>query len=397
MRSIIDKSVYLKYIFISPNKIIGPLSHYKFDFKNCEDNQELYDLITSSGASCIGISRKAPNGAFPGSAGIFNPYDHKLTAGGSTSGGGVSVAIGESDFSIGSDAGGSIRIPASFCGLYGYMMERSINPVQTQTAIWSGFMTRSLNTLQKIMYVIAPSYINPMYSPNERLKILIVSDLTPGIEIIPGFPEINLDGPILSTWKDFTLSLKLEEAQLIYTQSPLPNIAQSFLVKWIDAFKGSGSSPLNGEINDLTLNDDQTMYKYIHGPRQYYSDRWADMLQSAKKDLKEALHIMNNLFDQFDIILTPTVLCNPWPQEFCCPTFSPELTKELSLAPNLIDSRFNPYLVLANIVPNSLAMVCPTGSKHLNIPLSYHLMTRTTSIPGEATNKLFYFLKNVKH
>ena len=48
-----------------------------------------------------------------------NPYDLTRTPGGSTGGGAASVATGSSPITVGGDFGGSIRIPAAFCGLYG--------------------------------------------------------------------------------------------------------------------------------------------------------------------------------------------------------------------------------------------------------------------------------------
>jgi len=49
-----------------------------------------------------------------------NPWDLKRTPGGSTGGGAASLAAGLSYLSIGSDIGGSIRVPAHFCGVYGH-------------------------------------------------------------------------------------------------------------------------------------------------------------------------------------------------------------------------------------------------------------------------------------
>jgi amidase len=50
---------------------------------------------------------------------VHNPWRHGYSAGGSSSGSAVSVATGDVDMSIGCDQGGSIRMPSSFCGIYG--------------------------------------------------------------------------------------------------------------------------------------------------------------------------------------------------------------------------------------------------------------------------------------
>lgn len=49
-----------------------------------------------------------------------NPWNLDMTPGGSSAGSAASVACGVTPFAIGSDGGGSIRIPAAHCGLYGF-------------------------------------------------------------------------------------------------------------------------------------------------------------------------------------------------------------------------------------------------------------------------------------
>ena len=50
---------------------------------------------------------------------VHNPHKMGYSAGGSSSGSGVVVATGEVDMAIGGDQGGSIRMPGSWCGIYG--------------------------------------------------------------------------------------------------------------------------------------------------------------------------------------------------------------------------------------------------------------------------------------
>ncbi|MBT7613744.1 MAG: hypothetical protein HN577_11090, partial [Rhodospirillaceae bacterium] len=49
-----------------------------------------------------------------------NPWNLDVTPGGSTGGGAAAVAAGLSPLELGRDIGGSIRIPAAFCGIYGH-------------------------------------------------------------------------------------------------------------------------------------------------------------------------------------------------------------------------------------------------------------------------------------
>ncbi|MEF2278690.1 amidase [Deinococcus sp. YIM 134068] len=55
-----------------------------------------------------------------GFGGTANPFDLARMSGGSSSGAAVSVALGQVNFALGTDTGGSIRVPAAWCGVVGY-------------------------------------------------------------------------------------------------------------------------------------------------------------------------------------------------------------------------------------------------------------------------------------
>lgn len=59
-----------------------------------------------------------------------NPWNLARTAGGSTGGGGAAVAAGLSYLEIGSDFGGSIRVPAHFNGIFGHRGTRNVIPTE---------------------------------------------------------------------------------------------------------------------------------------------------------------------------------------------------------------------------------------------------------------------------
>jgi aspartyl-tRNA(Asn)/glutamyl-tRNA(Gln) amidotransferase subunit A len=73
---------------------------------------------------------------------VLNPRDPRMVAGGSSGGSAVAVAAGMCDWAIGSDTGGSIRIPASLCGVVGF--KPALGSIATAGVIP---LSRSLDTL----------------------------------------------------------------------------------------------------------------------------------------------------------------------------------------------------------------------------------------------------------
>jgi aspartyl-tRNA(Asn)/glutamyl-tRNA(Gln) amidotransferase subunit A len=73
---------------------------------------------------------------------VRNPHDPRMVAGGSSGGSAVAVATGMCDWAIGTDTGGSIRIPASLCGVVGF--KPALGSIDTTGVIP---LSRSLDTL----------------------------------------------------------------------------------------------------------------------------------------------------------------------------------------------------------------------------------------------------------
>ncbi|MFD5094571.1 amidase [Amycolatopsis thailandensis] len=95
-----------------------------------------------------------------------NPHDLSTTAGGSSGGSAAAVAAGMGELSVGTDGGGSIRIPASFCGIVGLKPTHGRIPLFPASPFGplshAGPMARSVDDTALLLDVLAmPDYRDP--------------------------------------------------------------------------------------------------------------------------------------------------------------------------------------------------------------------------------------------
>ena len=98
---------------------------------------------------------------------VRNPFDGSRTAGGSTGGGAAAVASGMAAFDWGTDFGGSIRLPAAFCGVVGVRLSASLWPVEREhfprltprfySFCGMGPLTRDVATARRVVAALAPA------------------------------------------------------------------------------------------------------------------------------------------------------------------------------------------------------------------------------------------------
>jgi amidase len=94
-----------------------------------------------------------------------NPHYPDRVPGGSSSGSAVAVAAGLVDFAIGTDTGGSIRIPAACCGVYGLkptfdrVSRDGVHPARSSLDCVGPF-ARDLRTLEQAMALIDPTFLS---------------------------------------------------------------------------------------------------------------------------------------------------------------------------------------------------------------------------------------------
>ena len=102
-----------------------------------------------------------------------NPWNTDRTAGGSTGGGAASLATGMIALAEGTDLGGSLRIPASFCGVVGLRPSPGLVPTHPSDFVWdtlqvSGPMARTAEDVGLMLQAMAGnSPFAPLAQPHE--------------------------------------------------------------------------------------------------------------------------------------------------------------------------------------------------------------------------------------
>jgi aspartyl-tRNA(Asn)/glutamyl-tRNA(Gln) amidotransferase subunit A len=93
-----------------------------------------------------------------------NPWSQAKTSGGSSGGAGAALAAGFCPLAIGTDAGGSIRFPASFCGVYGF------KPTFGRVAAWPASPFTNLAHVGPMSRTVADSalFLNVISEPDTR-------------------------------------------------------------------------------------------------------------------------------------------------------------------------------------------------------------------------------------
>jgi amidase len=132
----------------------------------------------------------------------LNPWDAAMTTGGSSGGAGAAVASGMVPIAHGTDLGGSIRVPAACCGVFGLKPTTGLNPVDaSHQELSSGFnsdhvLTRSVRDSAAVLDATAqpitghryqvcrqvPSYLDCLSDDPAPLKIGVCTLTPSGIQ-----------------------------------------------------------------------------------------------------------------------------------------------------------------------------------------------------------------------
>ncbi|SFU55896.1 amidase [Methylobacterium sp. 174MFSha1.1] len=268
---------------------------------------------------------------------VHNPHRMGYSAGGSSSGSGALVAAGEVDMAIGGDQGGSIRIPAAYCGIYGMKPTHGlvpytgVMPIET-TIDHTGPMTASVADNALLLEVLAgPDGLDPrQYAPQVAAYTEALKKGARGLKIglllegfsAPGMQEAVADKVRAAAARFEALGATVEEVSLpayrtaasVWTPIGLEGLTQQMMLGNGMGFNWKGAydvglfdahSAWRAKADDLseTLKISMLIGQWglTHYRGRYYA-KAQNLARKVREDFSEC-------FKTYDLLLCPTLPC----------------------------------------------------------------------------------------
>ncbi|MCZ4280549.1 amidase family protein [Kiloniella laminariae] len=245
-----------------------------------------------------------------------NPWDLTKSAAGSSGGAAAALASGTAWLAHGSDMGGSLRNPASFCGVVGlrpslHLVASGPSPTPFQTLSMQGPMARNVEDTALLLDAMVGSHpTSPLAldAPGERFLATSRKKTPPKkIAFSPDLGVSPVDPEILDICK--TAALHFQEAGVIVEES-CPDLSEAPEVfrrlRGLDFLVGLG--PLQEEHpgklkEDIILNI------------EYGRNLSAEDIAWAERKRGEIYHRMQSFFGEYDLLLCPATIVPPFPIE----------------------------------------------------------------------------------
>jgi aspartyl-tRNA(Asn)/glutamyl-tRNA(Gln) amidotransferase subunit A len=241
----------------------------------------------------------------------WNPWDPAVprTPGGSSSGSGVAVAAGFAPWAIGTDTGGSVRLPASWCGLSGLKM--TIGRVSTYgilplspTLDTPGPMARSVEDTALLYQVMqGPDALDPHtrgIPPSDPIPMLRRGVRGLRLGRMPAAERDGVDGEVLAAYDSSIETLAQLGAEIVTPELPCRFGDYTLLTGRI--IGAEGYFLLGDLIDDMSLPIDEAVRPRIALGRGISA---RDYL-AALRDRDEAKRKFTAATADVDALLTPT-------------------------------------------------------------------------------------------
>jgi Asp-tRNA(Asn)/Glu-tRNA(Gln) amidotransferase A subunit family amidase len=335
--------------------------------KPAEHDSHVVGRLRASGAVLIGKTNmdEGALGAVtdnPHCGPTHNPHRLGYTAGGSSGGSAVAVAAGLAVAAIGSDTLGSIRIPASYCGVFalkptqGEISARGMVPA-ARALDTVGLMARSVDDLTVLLQVLAGYDADDPRSRRRRVA-LAPPDWEPG-KLRCG---VLADLPALGVHRDV---VEVFEATLEKLNGELGQRRTVDFEDWhFDRARRAGLLLMEAEMLD-TFATQLADTEHPVSPRframlDYAARKTAADYAVADRVLDSATLKMRRLFAQIDVLVTPTTPQAAFPLDGPVPNSQADLTSFANLAGCPAVSI--PMGTLPNGLPIGLQLVGARGS-----------------------------------
>jgi len=230
-----------------------------------------------------------------------NPWNIERTCGGSSGGAAVAVATGLGSFSLGGDGGGSIRIPAGFCGIVGFKPSFGAIPREPCFPSWQslvayGPMTRSVSDARLFFEVLSEGFTAEDNLKSSPGKIVYSEDL--------GFAPVDND--VRETFRQVIGMMQQADFDLVEDNPGLPSSVITWAVTaCYDAAENARGSAYN--IDYLG----EVAKGFIDFGEQFNAEEF-DEAQSHREVIRNHYAEM---FARHDarILITPTLGCEAFP------------------------------------------------------------------------------------
>ena len=297
-----------------------------------------------------------------------NPYNTDHYAGGSSTGSAIAVAAGFCPIAIGTDAGGSVRIPATLCGVIGLKptFARLTRHGCIPTAFTVSHMGPLCNTVTDIaiLYNIIggpdPNYLITLKQPQLSLhdvSNMMLSDITIGI-----YNEWfeDADTSIVLACKKAVKSLEALGANVLEIKIPeLEEVRVAHVITTTSEMCDMAASDFDEHFNDYNL---ETLIATLAG----YSTTGVQYV-AAQKQRTRSIESLNKIFKQVDCIITPGTGC-----------VAPRIPKE-ALARGESDAATSGHLMKYTALGNFTgipSVVVPVGYDKEGLPIGLQIMGR---------------------
>jgi aspartyl-tRNA(Asn)/glutamyl-tRNA(Gln) amidotransferase subunit A len=235
-----------------------------------------------------------------------NPWNLDRTAGGSSSGAGASVAAGITPFALGTDGGGSIRIPSSFCGLFGIKAQFARVPIfpasATPTLGHVGPLARSVRDAALLLSAIAGYDGRDPYSVAEPLpNFMAACDKPPKGLRIAWSPTLGYAKPTPEVLELTSNAVRVFE-ELGCTVERVEKVFDDPVDIWMAEFYAGVGTRLKKPLAEHREIIDPAVVEVLQTALDQTIDEYYGRV-FARYEFREKLRVF---FESYDLLMTPT-------------------------------------------------------------------------------------------